>query len=210
VANEDRVTVFGLMEGFLGVMLLLGSLLAPALLSLLGTRGSFAVAGLVLPILAAVLWRPVRRDAQTSARRESEVALLRRNSLFAPLPLTALDLLAERLQPTSYRPGDVIMRQGEPGNEYVLIADGEVEVSDNGHELAVCGPGEGVGEIALLRSVPRTATVAARTQVSAYVIDGPTFLAAIAGPAASAAAHAVTSARLERSRATEGSARDVV
>jgi CRP-like cAMP-binding protein len=72
-------------------------------------------------------------------------------------------------------------------------------VSDDGHVLRTCGPGDGVGEIALLHRVPRTATVTACSPVRGYAIDAGTFLAAVAGPSASALAAAVAGARLEAS-----------
>jgi len=92
------------------------------------------------------------------------------------------------------------MRKGEPGDHYVLIADGRIDVSDDDRPLATLGPGEGVGEIALLHAVPRTATATASTHVDAYAIGSPAFFEAVAGPAAAAAAEAVVAARLERSR----------
>jgi hypothetical protein len=207
VRNEDRVSVFAVLEGLLGVGLLLGSLLAPLLLYALGTRAAFAVSGALLPLVALAIWRPVVRAAEQTSSTEEHVALLRRNPLFAPLPLTALDRLAESLLPASFEPGEILMRKGDPGDDYLLIADGEVDVEDDGRHLRICGPGEGVGEIALLRRVPRTATVVARTRVTSYAIDGPTFLAAVAGPAASAAADALASARLEHSQARASTAR---
>ena len=93
------------------------------------------------------------------------------------------------------------MREGDPGDGYVLIEHGEVDVSADGRSLGTCGPGEGVGEIALLQRVPRTATVVARTYVEGYAIDAAAFLTAVSGPAAAAAAEAVASGRLERSKA---------
>ena len=117
------------------------------------------------------------------------------------MPLTALDRVAESLAAVSYESGDVVMRESERGDTYVLIEDGEVDVSTGGRFLGRCGPGDGVGEIALLRRVPRTATVVARTHVDAYEIDATTFLTAVSGPAAAAAAEAVAASRLERSQA---------
>jgi MFS family permease len=203
VRNEDRMLVFGVLEGLLGVGLLLGSLLAPALIEIVGTRGAFVVAGAILPLLALVSWRSIVGTAQRSALPQEHIALLRKNSLFAPLPLTALDRLSESLVPMSFQPGDAVMRKGEPGDHYLLIAEGEVEVSDEGHLLRTCGPGDGVGEIALLHRVPRTATVTAASPVSAFAIDANTFLAAVAGPSAAAMAEAVAAQRLERSRELE-------
>jgi MFS family permease len=199
VRNEDRVTMFGVMEALLGVGLLVGSLLAPALVAAVGTANALVVAGAILPLLAVATWRPIRRGATHAAFQEERLALLRRNRLFAPLPLTALDRLAESMLPVSFEPDEVLMRQGEPGERYVLIASGEVDVCDDECHLGTCGADEGVGEIALIRRVPRTATVTALTRVEGYEIDGATFLAALAGPAGRAAAEAVAEERLATS-----------
>lgn len=201
VRNEDRVTIFGVFEGAIGVALLVGSLLAPALVGLLGTRGALIASGSVLPVLALATLRPIARHSRTGALSEDISRLLRANPLFAPLPLTALDRLAENLAPRSFEPGDIVMRKGELGDHYLLIATGNVEVADEGRSLRTCGPGDGVGEIALLRRVPRTATVVAQTHVDGYAIDAATFLSAIAGPGATAAAETVASARLAHSGA---------
>jgi MFS family permease len=201
VSNEDRVTVFAASESLWGTGLLVGSLLAPALIAIVGPRGAFLAAGAVLPLLAIVTWRPITHGSQAASGTEAHLALLRRNPLFAPLPLTALDRLSEGLAPVAFGAGDVVMREGDEGDHYVLIAEGEVEVSVDGRHLRTCGPGDGIGEIALLRRVPRTASVLAKTDVSAFEIDGAAFLAAVSGPAAAAAAEAVATARLEHSRA---------
>ena len=204
VRNEDRVAMFAIMEGLFGIGLLLGSLVAPALVSLVGVRMAFVVAGAVLPLLAVLTWRPVVRGVRGTAPPEEHLALLRRNPLFVPLPLTVLDRLAASLVPVAFEPGAVLMQKGEPGDRYLLIAEGLADVSDDRRSLRTCGPGEGVGEIALLRTVPRTATVTAQTRVRAFEIDAATFLAAIAGPAAAAAAEAMALTRLEHSRAAGG------
>jgi MFS family permease len=197
VRNADRVTMFGVMEGLFGFGLLAGSLVGPALVALFGARGSLLVAGAILPVLALLTWRPIARQMRRAPLSEARLALLRSNPLFAPLPLTALDRLAESLVPASFAPGDALMREGETGEEYLLIEEGEVDVRVDGASVASCGPGDGIGEIALLRGVPRTATVVAQTPVEAYAIDAPTFLSAVSGPAAAAAAEALASRRLE-------------
>ena len=202
VQNEDRVTVFAASESLWGTGVLVGSLLSPALIALLDPRGAFLVAGAILPILALATRRPIERGSRNAGDAEAHLALLRSNPLFAPLPLTALDRLAENLAPVAFAQGDLIMRKGDPGDHYLLIADGEVDVSDDGRALRTCGRGDGVGEIALLRRVPRTATVVARTPVQGFTIGAPAFIAAVSGDAAAAAAEAVATARLEHSLAT--------
>jgi hypothetical protein len=196
--NEDRITAFGLLEALVGVGLLAGSLIAPVLVEVLGARGALVVAGAILPVLALMTWRPIVSGATDRTARDERLELLRLDPLFAPLPLTALDLLAERMAPVSYAAGEALMRQGERGEEYVLLASGEVEVSQDDRVLGRAGRGEGVGEIALLYDVPRTATVVARTAVEAFRIDSRAFLDAMTGPTAGAIAAQIAAQRLER------------
>ena len=202
--NEDRVTIFGFLEALIGVGILVGSLVAPALVVAVGARGALVVAGAVLPMMAILTWRQIARGSRAGAGRERRVALLRRNQLFAPLPLTALDLLAESMHPVSFEEGSVLMMKGETGAEYLVLASGEVDVRDGDARLGVFGPGDGVGEIALLRSVPRTATVVARTSVEAYSIGADAFLDAMTGHTARAAADALVAQRLGRDLPVSG------
>lgn len=196
VANDDRVTVFALFEALLGLGLFAGSLLAPALVAVAGPRGALIVAGAILPILAVATWRPIIRRTPTGSLSPALLALFRGNPLFAPLPLTALDRLAESATRVSFSAGDMVMRQGDRGDWYLLISEGDVDVRDDDQLLGGAHAGEGVGEIALLREAPRMASVSARTDVSGYAIDAPTFLCALSGPSAIAAARAVAEARL--------------
>ncbi|HET9614662.1 MAG TPA: cyclic nucleotide-binding domain-containing protein, partial [Candidatus Limnocylindrales bacterium] len=85
---------------------------------------------------------------------------------------------------------------------YAIVDAGELEVRQADRRIATIGPGDGFGEIALLRSGARTATVVARTAGSIYLIGSPLFLAAVAGPTSAAAARAVVDERLARTSAT--------
>ena len=196
VRNEDRVLVFAVFEALLGVGLFLGSLVAPALVAVAGARGGLVVAGAILPLLAVLTVRPIERRTPEGSLTQDLLRLFRGNPLFAPLPLTALDRLAESATRVSFSAGAVLMEQGERGEWYLLVADGELEVRDEEHQLGTVRAGEGVGEIALLRRAPRMASVVARTDVTGYAIDAPTFLSALAGPSATAAAEEVAEARL--------------
>jgi hypothetical protein len=200
VGNEDRVTMFAAMEALFGVGLLTGSLAAPALDAFVGTRGALVVAGALLPLCALLTGRTIRKTSGRGPTSEEHFDLLRSNELFAPLPLTALDRLSEGMTLRSFEPGEVVMRKGDPGDHYLLIAEGRLDVTDGEHALATLGPGDGAGEIALLRAVPRTATATAATHVAAYTIDAPVFLEAVAGPAAAAACERLVTSRIERSR----------
>ena len=87
------------------------------------------------------------------------------------------------LTPVHLPAGAVLIRQGEPGDAYYAIAAGELDVVQDGRWLRRLGRGEGVGEIALLRAVPRTATVTAHTAATVYELDRELFLTAVLGHA---------------------------
>jgi CRP-like cAMP-binding protein len=178
---------------------------APLLIDTLGERGALAVAGAILPIVAVAAWPRVRRVDRDVVVPERRLRLLRGVALFAPLPLTALERLAEAVVPVRHRAGETIVRQGETGRDYYLIESGEVEVQLDGRAITTSGPGEGFGEIALVQDVPRTATVVARTDVELARVASADFLAAVAGPTSAAAAAAVIDERLARSSAAAGS-----
>src|SRR4051812_6769254 len=143
VRTEDRATFFGVMEGAFGLALLLGSLAATLLVNLLGNRGALVTAGLILPVLAALTARPLARDYRATTGDEERLALLRSVPLFAPLPLTALERLCEGVASVAFAEGDLLMRQGDPGDCYFVVARGEVAIVDGDRTLRTCGRGEG-------------------------------------------------------------------
>ncbi len=202
-SNEERAPIMSVLEGVIGVGAITGSLLAPVLLLAFGTRGALVAAGAILPILALVIYRRIGQDERISLVDEDLVHLLRRVPAFAELPLTAIERLAAGLVPVRFVAGQSVMTQGEPGDRFVVIATGEVDVIVDGRTIHRLGPGAGVGEIALLRSGPRTATVKAVTDVTGYSVDAMTFLASVAGPAAAAVTERMAQANLMRAKATD-------
>ena len=112
-----------------------------------------------------------------------EIALLRSLPLFAELPAPAIEGLAAALTPMQLRADAVLIRQGDPGDAYYAIAEGELDALQDGQLLRRCGRGEGVGEIALLRAIPRTATVIAHTAATVYELNREPFLTAVLGHA---------------------------
>jgi MFS family permease len=200
-ANEERAPVLSVLEAVIGLGAITGSLLAPVLLIVLGPRIALLVGGAILPVMALIIYWRVGHVGRITVVDEKLVDLLRRVPAFVELPLTAVERLAAGLVPIAAGPGTVLMTQGEPGDRFIVIASGEIEVSVDGRPIHRLGPGAGVGEIALLRRTPRTATVTAVNDVTGYSVDPVTFLAAIAGPAAAACTERMVQANLERTRA---------
>ena len=193
--------VFGVLESLIVGTLGLGAILAPGLEALLGVRGALVVVGLLLPVLVLVTWARLHTIDARTAVPELEIEFLQALPLFAPLSPATLEHLAARLERMPVVAGAEITRQGEPGDRFYIVAEGELEVSVDGRRAATLGPGEHFGEIALLRDVPRTATVTARNDSSLLALERDEFISAVTGhPASLEAADAVVAARLARLR----------
>jgi CRP-like cAMP-binding protein len=121
------------------------------------------------------------RMSVSDAELQRRVTLLRTLDLFEPLSRRRLERLGAAVVGLQFAAGAVIVRQGEEGDYFYVVVDGEVEVSRYGRRLARRGAGEYFGEVALLRRVTRTATVAARTPTSLYALETHEFVVAIAG-----------------------------
>jgi MFS family permease len=195
----DRVLsrVFGVLEGLYMAGLALGLTIAPILFALMGQRATFVVAGSFLPIVYLLAWRRLAEIDSSVAVPEARLALLRSLPIFAPLSAPVLEQVASRLIPTEAALGSEIILQGDPGDRFYVIEEGEVVVSKNGRQVATLQQGNFFGEIALLREIPRTATVTAQTDTLLYALERDDFLEAVTGhPQSAEAADAVTRARL--------------
>jgi hypothetical protein len=192
-----RSRVFGVYEALMQGSVAVGALGVPVLIGIAGTAGAFVLAGLVLPMVALLTSRWLLAADQTAVVRLDELRLLRANALFAPLSAPVLESLAGALRSESHAAGSVIVRQGDVGDRYFLLARGAARVEIDGRLVSTMGPGTGFGEIALLRDVPRTASVIAIDDVEVYSLAREPFLEALTGvPASRAAAEAVVEQRL--------------
>jgi predicted MFS family arabinose efflux permease len=196
-ADRVRARVFGVLEGLMVATIGLGALLAPLLISLLGSREALVITGSALPLLTVLTWRSLSRLDAVAPPPGRELELLRSIPMFAPLPPATLEELASSLEPVRVAAGAEVFRQGDPGDRFYVIGDGEVEVQVDGQPQTVLGQGEYFGEIALLRDVPRTATVSARRDSLLYALERDEFISAVTGhPTSVEAADAVIGARL--------------
>ena len=191
VGDEVLGRVLGTLEGMLIGAIGIGALLAPLLADALGIERALLATGLLLPaVTLAALGR--LRAADKRAAAPVHLVLLREVPFLAVLPEPVLERLAASATEVTYPPGSEIIRAGDPGDRFYVVVEGEVEVVGRTFVR-----GASFGEIALLRDVPRTASVAALTPVRVCAIDGPVFIAAVTGHAPSvAAADQVVAARL--------------
>jgi len=200
VPDEVLARVFGAVQGLWVGAIGVGAIVAPLLIAALDIRGALIVTGAFLPILAALARRRLTAldEAPIPAR---ELALLRGIEIFRPLPPPVLESIAGALVPMRLEAGREVFRQGELGDRFYIVADGEVEIVADGRIVAVTASGGYFGEIALLRDVPRTATVRTRGEVELRALERDEFIGAVTGHAASAeAADSVVGTRLSSLR----------
>ena len=174
-----------------------GSILTPALLHVFGVRGTLALLGGGLAGLALAHAVRFRRLDRSLPEPGPETELLRDLPMFAPLPLAVTDLLAAEAEPRQFPAGAVVMREGESGDHFYLIVGGSAAVSVQGAPRPPLHRGDCFGEIALLRDIPRTATVTAQQPLSTLTLGREEFLTAVTGNSTSmAAADALAAHRL--------------
>ena len=198
VPEDVLARVFGVIQMLWLSSIGIGAALAPVLVGWLGLDGALVATGLLLPALVVLFgFRLVRIDAEAEPPQLDELRILASIPIFTPLPGMSLEHLAGRLVPLRQDPGTAIVREGDSGDRFYIVAEGVVEVSEHGRVLSELTAGGYFGEIALLRDVPRTATVTAKTAVVLYALDREDFLAAVTSHAPSAeAAEEVVSSRL--------------
>jgi len=197
VRDEVLSRVFGLQEGLAMFGLAAGSILVPVLVAAVGLVGAVVAVASVLPVAVILTWNHLAALDRRTVVPVRAIALLRRTSLFRPLPAPQLEAVARRTTWLTVPADTVVIREGETGDRFYVLGAGAVRVERGGRHLRdIATPGEGFGEIALLRGVPRTATVTTTQETVLLAIDRAPFLAAVTGhPDAFTAAEREAAAR---------------
>ena len=196
VPDEVLTRVLGVTWGLAMGTAAIGSFIAPAVLDLIGLRPAFLVVGAILPVLILVTHRRLL-EIDTEVAPAPQLGLIEDVSLFAPLSLVTKERIASHLVEVDVAAGDVVIRVGDVGDRFYIVGAGELTI-DAGTRVVRAGPGDFFGEIALLRDMPRTATVQATTDARVYALDREHFLVAVTGhEQAHIDAHAVAATRLE-------------
>jgi MFS family permease len=185
-------TLWGLAMGAVA----LGSLAAPVIVEVTSDRAALVVVGAVLPLLILATWRQLAAIDRDIAVPAAGLARVEAVPMFAPLSLATKEELATRLVPLRVGAGEVVIRAGDRGDRFYIVAGGELRVDVDGGSSTMRA-GDSFGEIALLRDVPRTATVQAVEDSELLALERDDFLAAVTGHReARAAGDSVAAARL--------------
>ena len=180
-AVDDTVLarVFGVVETLYYASVAAGALVIPPLVDAVGTQWALVVTGLFLPVLALASGPRLLAVDKAAVAPARAVALLRDLPLFAPLPALSLERLALNLHRLEVPAGAEVITQGAGGDRYYILASGGADVIIDGELVNRVAVGEGFGEIALLRDVPRTATVRTTEPCELFALDRETFLDAV-------------------------------
>jgi hypothetical protein len=182
VPDEVLTRVLGIVWGLAMGGVAVGSIATPGIVAAVGSRTAFLVVGAILPVLSLIVWRQLLRIDREVQAPAVELELVDGVPMFAPLSIAAKEHMAARLVEVPVEAGEIVIRAGDHGDRFYVVADGELEVTNGLHSKAAHG--DFFGEIALLRDVPRTATVRATTPSRLYALERDDFLAAVTGHSA--------------------------
>jgi MFS family permease len=180
--DDFLARIFGVGEGLQMASMAFGSLLVALIVRAMGLGPALVVLGVA--VIASMAWttdRFRRRGGDVPPPPDDVIDRMLEDPVFRYLAAPALARLASNASTVLHHAGDAVITEGEAGDRYFLMVEGEVEVTVGGRVTRRMGPGTSFGEIALLRGVPRTATVTCLTDVAAYAIDRDDFLQAVTG-----------------------------
>jgi hypothetical protein len=189
--DDFLARIFGVSEGIQMAAMAIGSVAVSLIVQAMGLGPALVTLGGAF--MLSMVWTTVRfrqHGGDVPPPPADVIDRLLMDPVFEHLATPALSRLAMSLERIAVGAGEAVITEGELGDRYYLIVDGEVEVTVGGQLTRVMGPGASFGEIALLRDVPRTATVTCLTDVILFAVGRDDFLQAVTGHPRSMAAAA--------------------
>jgi len=172
---------FSILEALMDLGLALGVVLVRVAIAIGGLKAALITPAVVALVLIAGLWRKLQRIDAMATVPQVEIQLLRSIPIFAALPAPSIEGVARELQSVTVSPGTVVIKEGERGDRYYVVADGEMAISRDGRLLQTVSRGDGFGEIALIHDVPRQASVTAVTDACLYALHKELFVQTVTG-----------------------------
>lgn len=172
--------VFGAMESAIVGGMGLGALLMPLLINTIGLRAGLGVLGASVTFVVLLGIGGLRRIDHV-ALAPAGLELLRGVAILGLLQENVLERLARGSRTVMVPSGQVVFREGDGGDLFHVIESGTVDVTIRGSYVRTLSVGDSFGEIALLRDIPRTATVTATSDLVTRAVDRDQFLPAVTG-----------------------------
>jgi MFS family permease len=186
-APSDAVAgLFSVLEALMDLGIVLGAVLVQVTITLGGIRAALLAPAVAAGFVMLVLWTRLRRLDQAGVVPHMEVRLLRAIPIFAVLPAPTIEGIARELEAVSVPRGATLFHEGDPGDRYYAVSEGALEITRRGVVVRTVSRGQGFGEIALIRDVPRSATVTAVSDARLYALRKDLFLQTVTGHAAAA------------------------
>ncbi len=187
--------VLGVLWGLAMGAVALGSIAAPVVVEVVGARAAFLAVGAILPLLTLLAYRRLV-EIDHAVAPAAELELIKNVPMFAPLSIATKERVAASLVRVAIPAGKSVFKAGEAGDRFYIVDSGVLDIDAPGRRIAARAA-DFFGEIALLRDVPRTATVTATEDSVLYALERDDFLVAVTGhSAAHAAGHEVVEARM--------------
>jgi MFS family permease len=200
LAGDDVMSrVFGVMESTMMASQALGALAVPILTAAFGTLAAIVASGVGLALVVLIAGPTLIRADRVVPDHARKLRAMRAIPMFGPLSAPVLERLVHGAHVEHAAAGQAIVTEGEVGDRFYVILEGAVEVTNHAGLHRRQAAGESFGEIALVRGVPRTATVSAIERTELLVLDRASFLEALTGqPRSRALADAESQRRLDR------------
>ena len=184
--NDSLSRLFGIVEGSYMAGEALGAALGAVLVATVGVDLALIVAGLFLPALWLVRQGALQRADVGIQCDVEDLIVLHSVSMFNSLGPAEIERIAGLAQRIEFPVGTRVVIQGDIADRFYVIKEGTVEVTKDSKLLATLGRDDYFGEIALLRDLPRTATVTAVTDLNLLALDRRHFIEAVVPFTASA------------------------
>jgi hypothetical protein len=204
VPDAVLARVFGVQESVMTASIAAGAALAPLGVAVLGRSGALVATGALLPATGLIAWPWLRRLDAVALLPGPHLSLLRGVPTLRLAPLPVLEALSRSATEFSLPVGSTVVREGDRGDRFYVVLSGQLLVTRDQRQVRRLGPGDSFGEIALLRDVPRTATVLTLDDTTLVTVARADFLRAVGGDgSARVAADAVAQGYLDDDERTQ-------
>jgi hypothetical protein len=188
VPSDSIAGTFSILEALANAGLALGAVIVRVAMAMGGLKLALFAPAIIALALIAGMWRQIRKIDVAATVPQVEIQLLRSISIFAALSAPSIEALARGVERVSQPAGTVVVTEGDSGDCYYAVADGQLSVTRQGRIVQTVSRGGGFGELALVRDIPRQATVTATTDVLMYRIHKEPFIETLTGHAGAALA----------------------